>query len=145
MRPRGRFLANVPSPIPPLFTILAERLERHGHHGAAEFVRQVFSLGDVQLEELLNRAGFADVSVTATHKILRLPAPDDFLWQYVTSTPLGAVFADLEDTERRDFALAVVEEWGLVREEAGIACSRPARGTRRRQSLRSEAHTGLDE
>jgi SAM-dependent methyltransferase len=111
LRARGRFLASVPSPTPPLFTILAERLERHGQHGAAEFVRQVFSLGDMPLEELLKRAGFADISVTASQKILRLPAPDDFLWQYVTSTPLGAVFADLEDTERRDFALDVVEEW----------------------------------
>ena len=39
LRPRGRFVASVPSPIPPLFTILAEQLERHGQHGAAEFVR----------------------------------------------------------------------------------------------------------
>ena len=30
LRPRGRFVANVPSPIPPLFTILAEQLEHHG-------------------------------------------------------------------------------------------------------------------
>ena len=111
LRARGRFLATVPSPIPSLFTILAEQLERHGQQSAAEFVRQVFSLGDAQLEELLDRAGFADISVTASEKALRLPAPHDFLWQYVTSTPLGAVFADLDDAERRDFARDVVEEW----------------------------------
>ena len=111
LRPRGRFVANVPSPIPPLFTILAEQLERHGHHGAAEFVRQVFSLGDVQLDELLNGAGFVEVSVTATDRVLRLPAPDDFLWQYVTSTPLGAGFANLDDSVRREFARDVVAEW----------------------------------
>ena len=111
LRPRGRLVANVPSPIPPLFTILAEQLERHGQHGAAEFVRQVFSLGDGQLEELLDQAGFADISVTTSEKALRLPAPLDFLWQYVTSTPLGAGFADLDDTARRDFARDVVAEW----------------------------------
>ena len=111
LRPRGRFVASVPSPIPPLFTILAEQLERHGQHGAAEFVRQVFSLGDGQLEELLDQAGFEDISVTTSEKALRLPAPHDFLWQYVTSTPLGAVFADLGDAQRRDFARDVVAEW----------------------------------
>ncbi len=112
MRARGRFLASVPSPIPSLFAILAEQLERHGQQSAAGFVRQVFSLGDAQLEDLLDRAGFAGISVTASEKVLGLPAPHHFLWQYVTSTPLGAVFADLDDTERRDFARDVVEEWG---------------------------------
>lgn len=111
LRPRGRFVANVPSPIPPLFTILAEQLDHHGQHGAAEFVRQVFSLGNAQLEELLGRAGFEDVVVTAGDKLLRLPAPLDFLWQYVTSTPLGAGFAGLDETARRDFARDVVGEW----------------------------------
>ena len=111
LRPRGRLVANVPSPIPPLFTILAEQLERHRQHGAAEFVRQVFSLGHGQLEELLDQAGFADISVTTSEKALRLPAPHDFLWQYVTSTPLGAVFADLGDAQRRDFARDVVAAW----------------------------------
>jgi SAM-dependent methyltransferase len=111
LRARGRFVATVPSPIPPLFTILTEQLERHGQQSAAEFVRQVFSVGDAQLEELLGRAGFADISITTSEKLLRLPAPLDFLWQYVTSTPLGAVFADLDDTQRRDFARDVVEKW----------------------------------
>jgi ubiquinone/menaquinone biosynthesis C-methylase UbiE len=111
LRPRGRFVANVPSPIPPLFTILAEQLERHGQHGAAEFVRQVFSLGDGHLEELLDQAGFEHVSVTASENVLRLPAPLDFLWQYVTSTPLGAGFAGVDDAARRDFARDVVAEW----------------------------------
>ena len=111
LRARGRFLATFPSPIPSLFTILAKRLERHGQQSAAEFVRQVFSLGDLQLEELLNDAGFVDVSVTATDRVLRLPAPDHFLWQYVTSTPLGAIFANLDHTKRREFARAVMEEW----------------------------------
>ena len=112
LRAQGRFLATVPSPIPSLFTILAAQLERHGQQRAAEFVRQVFSLGDAELEELLDRAGFADISITASEKALRLPAPHDFLWQYVTSTPLGAVFAELGDTERRDIARDVVSEWG---------------------------------
>jgi ubiquinone/menaquinone biosynthesis C-methylase UbiE len=112
LRAQGRFLATVPSPIPSLFTILAAQLERHGQQRAAEFVRQVFSLGDAELEELLDRAGFADISVTASEKALRLPAPHDFLWQYVTSTPLGAVFAELGATERRDIARDVVSEWG---------------------------------
>ena len=120
LRVGGRFLATVPSPIPSLYTILAKRLERHGQQCAAEFVHQVFSLGDRQLEELLNRAGFVDVSVTATDRVLRLPAPDDFLWQYVTSTPLGAVFANLDHKERHEFARDVVEEWGLFVKQGSL-------------------------
>ena len=120
LRAGGRFLATVPSPIPSLYTILAKRLERHGQQCAAEFVHQVFSLGDRQLEELLNRAGFVDVSVTATDRVLRLPAPDDFLWQYVTSTPLGAVFANLDHKERHEFARDVVEEWGLFVKQGSL-------------------------
>jgi ubiquinone/menaquinone biosynthesis C-methylase UbiE len=112
LRARGRFVASVPSPIPSLFTILVEQLQRHGQPGAAEFVGQVFSLGDAQLEELLDRAGFASISVTTSEKVLRVPAPHDFLWQYITSTPLGAVFSDLDDPERRAFACDVVAEWG---------------------------------
>ena len=54
LRARGRLVATVPSPIPPLFTILAEQLDRHGQQSAAEFVCQVFSVGDAQLEELLS-------------------------------------------------------------------------------------------
>ena len=111
LRPRGRFVASVPSPIPPLFTILAEQLERHGQHGAAEFVRQVFSLGDGQLEELLDRAGFADISVTTSEKALRLPAPHDFLWQYVTSTPLGAF--SLTSTTHSDVTSRATS-WGVA-------------------------------
>ena len=48
LRARGRLLATVPSPIPPLFTILAEQLEHHGQPSAAAFVRQVFSLGSAE-------------------------------------------------------------------------------------------------
>ena len=71
----------------------------------------MFSLGNAQLEELLGRAGFEDVVVTASEKLLRLPAPLDFLWQYVTSTPLGVGFAGLDETARRDFARDVVGGW----------------------------------
>ncbi len=112
LRARGRFVASVPSPIPSLFTILAEQLHTHGQPNAAGFVHQVFSLGDEELEELLDQAGFADISVTISEKVLRLPAPHDFLWQYVTGTPLGAVLSDVNETERREFARDVVAEWG---------------------------------
>ncbi len=125
LRARGRFLATVPSPTPSLFTILAEQLEHHRLHSAAEFVRQVFSLGSEELEELLDRAGFADISVTTSEKALRLPAPHDFLWQYVTSTPLGAVFADLDETERHDFARAVVDDWRSLVQRGSLALDLP--------------------
>ena len=142
LRARGRFLATVPSPIPSLFTILAEQLEHHRQPSAADFVRQVFSLGSEELEELLDRAGFTNISVTTSEKALRLPAPHDFLWQYVTSTPLGAVFADLDETERRDFARGRGRLAPVC--EAGIARPRPAPRPGLSGRTRSEASSDMD-
>ena len=74
--------------------------------------------------------------MTATDKVLGLPAPDDFLWQYVTSTPLGAVFANLDHKERHEFARDVVEEWACSwsRDRSFSTCA----SYWRQRSLRSE-------
>lgn len=53
------------------------------------FVNQVFSLhNSAEFHNCINGAGFSNVSVQADTKSLRLPPPDEFLWQYVHSTIL---------------------------------------------------------
>jgi SAM-dependent methyltransferase len=110
--PGGRLVLNVPGPTPRLFSILADALARHVQPEVAGFVHQVFSLHEVQeLESLVRGAGFVDVSIRASDERLPLAAPEDFLWQYLHSTPLAAAVAGL-DGERRDaFAREVVAGW----------------------------------
>lgn len=110
--PGGRLLFNVPGPTPPLFKVMGEALARQMGAGAAGFVDHVFSLHDTaEIQELVAGAGFHDVSVAADTKLLRLPPPEEFLWQYVHSTPLAGAVAHVEDDRRRLLERDVVAGW----------------------------------
>jgi hypothetical protein len=74
------------------------------------FVDAVFSLSDAgEARTLMEEAGFASIEVEATTTSLRLPPPADFFWQYVQSTPLAAVAAELEERARAELEAEVVE------------------------------------
>ena len=76
------------------------------------FVNHVFSLHDsAELQNLINGAALRDVSVQANTTLLRLPAPEDFLWQYVHSTPLAGAVAQLNDKRRGSLERDVVAKW----------------------------------
>lgn len=108
----GRLILNVPGPTPRPFTILAEALTRHIGAEAAGFVNHVFSLHDTaEIQNLLSGAGFQDVSVQSDTKSLRLPAPEEFLWQYVHSTPLAGASAQVDDERRASLERDVVANW----------------------------------
>jgi ubiquinone/menaquinone biosynthesis C-methylase UbiE len=99
--PGGRLVANVPGPTPPPLEVLADGLARHIGPESAAFVHAVFSLHDPDaLRNLAIQAGFEDVDVRSAVTSLKLPAPAEFLWQYVWSTPLAAAVAQA-DEERR--------------------------------------------
>lgn len=108
----GRLILNVPGPTPRLFTIMGEALERHIGAEAAGFVYQVFSLHDTaEIQNLLSGAGFHDVSVQSDTKQLRLPALEEFLWQYVHGTPLADAVAQAHDDRRGLLEHDVVAKW----------------------------------
>lgn len=110
--PGGRLFLNVPGPTPPLFAELEAALARHVGPDGAGFVRAVFSLHDaVELRELLCVAGFEQVEAQSSVVTLRLTAPEDFLWQYVHSTPLGAAVAQLDGEARVALQREVVAAW----------------------------------
>jgi ubiquinone/menaquinone biosynthesis C-methylase UbiE len=112
LAPGGRLILNVPGPTPKLFVIMEEGLARHIGSEVAGFVNQVFSLHDpAELENLINAAGFRDVSVQADTRSLRLPAPEEFLWQYVYSTPLAGVVGQMKDEARDALERDVVAKW----------------------------------
>jgi len=85
----GRAYVTVPGPKPRLFGIMTDALARHIGPGATSFAELVFSMNDAgELRELMQGAGFRDVTVESKPKALRVPAPAEFLWQYLCSTPL---------------------------------------------------------
>lgn len=108
----GRFVFNLPGPTPPLFAGLEHALARHLGDPAAAFVRLVFSLHDPdEIRRLLSDAGFHGIDVTTSSKPLRLPAPDDFLWQYIHCTPLAAAAAQLDEQGRERLQRDVLAAW----------------------------------
>ncbi len=127
----GRLILNVPGPTPKLFSILCDALARHVGAEAAGFVNKVFSLHDeAEIESLVSGAGFADIAVQSDTRSLRLPGPEEFLWQYVHSTPLGGVLAQSDDDRRglleRDVAVKwqeFVKDGALVLEVRNVAAT----------------------
>jgi ubiquinone/menaquinone biosynthesis C-methylase UbiE len=121
LAPGGRMLLNVPGPMPRLFSIVEEELSRHIHPDAGAFARAVFSLHDAdQLKELVRNAGFRTADASCTVKALALPAPADFLWQYVHSTPLAGVIANAADAQRAALGKSICERWNEFVENGGM-------------------------
>lgn len=123
----GRAVINVPGPKPPLFAIMTDALARHFGPEAAAFGDRVFSMYDVdELKELMRSAGFRNVAVKARPKSLRFPAPADFLWQYISSTPLAKAAAEAGDVKREAFERDVCAQWrkfvknGTMRLQVGM-------------------------
>lgn len=110
LAPAGRALWCTPGPTPPLFEALGVALTHHIGPGASMFVHAVFSLHDAsEARTLMDAAGFGRVDVEITSVPLRVAPPADFFWQYVRSTPLAAVAAELGDGERAALEAEVVE------------------------------------
>ena len=86
------------------------------------------------LHELLEAAGFTDVVVDRRPKRLQLPLPQDFLWQYVASTPMAQAVAGVGESARAaveqrmvDGCERFVEDGALVTEVGMLtAIARPA-------------------
>lgn len=121
LTPGGRVLVNVPGPPPKLFAVLEHALASHLGPEAAGFVRAVFSLHDaVEIHDLLSDAGLADIEARSDTKTLRLPPPEQFLWQYVHSTPLAAGAAELDEAGRAELERDVVAQWQQFVEDGGL-------------------------
>lgn len=112
LRPGGRVLVSLPGPTPRLFAIMGEALAQHIGAEAKGFVDHVFSLNDTaEIRDLVSEVGFHEVDVEADIKSLRLPAPEEFLWQYILSTPLAGIVAQLDGESRNSLERDVVARW----------------------------------
>jgi hypothetical protein len=108
----GRVFVTVPGPRPPMFAIMTDALARHLSPEVASFGDLVFSMHKTdELSELMRSAGFREVDVQAKPKSLRLPAPADFLWQYIYSTPLSEAAAQAGEVKRDALERDVCVQW----------------------------------
>jgi ubiquinone/menaquinone biosynthesis C-methylase UbiE len=121
LRPGGRVVLNVPGPTPPLLAVLEQALRRHIGPEAGGFVATVFSLHDTEeVRLLLEGARFTDVQTRSERKTLRVPRPEDFLWQYVYSTPIADAANKLDEDRRADLQQEVVTGWEPFAEDGGL-------------------------
>lgn len=98
LAPGGRLLVTTPGPTPPPMAAMAAALADRVGPDVGGFVHAVFSLHDAErLRGLLGGAGLTDVVVDRHVATLRLPAPRDFLWQYIASTPMAAAVDQLSE------------------------------------------------
>jgi ubiquinone/menaquinone biosynthesis C-methylase UbiE len=121
LRPGGRVVLNLPGPTPPMFAVLEGALRRHIGPEAGGFVATVFSLHDTEeLRELLEGARLTDVRTHSERKALSVPPAEDFLWQYVYSTPLADAATSLDESQRADLQQEVVAGWESFDGENGL-------------------------
>lgn len=108
----GRAVITLPGPKPRLFAIMSNALSRHLNPQAASFVDIVFSLHDAdEVEALLRAAGFSEIKVDRRKKILHLPLPSEFLWQYILSTPMAEAARRISEEKRDALERDVSREW----------------------------------
>jgi len=131
LKPGGRIVLNLPGPTPKLFADFGDALALHIDPKCAAFVNLVFSLHDAEkIRDLMTGAGFPDAAISRTNKMLRLPAPEDFLWQYVHSTPLAELIGTASDAQRAALAADLGNRWqefvrdGAMTLEVGVTTAR---------------------
>ncbi len=121
LTPGGRLAVNVPGSIAELMTIFADGLARHIGPALGGFVHQVFSLHDAgQLRDLIRSAGFQDVTIQSEARTFHLPAPAEFLWQYIYCTPLAGPVAQASDEQRAALERDIVARWQPFVQDGGL-------------------------
>jgi ubiquinone/menaquinone biosynthesis C-methylase UbiE len=107
----GRLVIGTVQPNEP-FAHMEDAIARHIGPEVAAFLALVFSLGDPdELTALLEAGGSTDARVETASARIELPPPAEFLWQYVSLTPLAGIFAELDDGRRASFERDVVAGW----------------------------------
>ena len=110
--PGGRVVVSTPGAIQPPFVVLEQAIVEHISADLGGFVRAVFSMPDPDaVATLLSDAELSDVTASVTPVQLRLPAPAEFLWQYINLTPMGPVVAQASEAARSALEGQAVEAW----------------------------------
>ena len=95
LAPGGRVVISTPGRVQPLFAAMERAIADNLDPGLGAFVTAVFSMHDPSvLANLLKEAGFTDVQAKEYDATFDLPAPLEFLWNYINLTPLSTFVAD---------------------------------------------------
>ena len=122
----GRLALIVPGKMTRLYEIIAAALETHIGPQASGFFRAVFSLDDPEeLRGILEDAGFRDVEVHIAEAELDLPAPAEFLWQYIYATPLAQAMSQMSEEQLGAFEAEVVQEAKGLVQDGGVNVQQP--------------------
>ena len=109
---QGRIVVTTPGSIQPPFELMEQAIVDHISPSLAGFVRMVFSMHEpANLEALLRDGGFTAVESTVYTATFDLPAPADFLWQYINLTPMAPFVAESPRTAQDAMEAQVVETW----------------------------------
>lgn len=112
LAPDGRIVVSTPGEIQPPFVALEQSIVDNINPELGGFVRAVFSMHDPDaVADLLRRSGLQDVTSTVTRVRLNLPAPDEFLWQYINVTPLAPLVAQAPEAAKEEMQRQAVEAW----------------------------------
>ena len=110
--PGGRVVISTAGAMPPTFELMERAIVEHISTDLAGFVRMVFSMHEPDAHvTLLRDAGFDAVESRIYTAQLDLPSPAEFLWQYLSLTPMGPFVANAPETAQRAMEAQVTETW----------------------------------
>lgn len=122
LAPGGRAALNLPGPIPPVFAVFEEALANHVGPQATGFASTVFSLHDAdEIRGLVKSAGFCKADIGSVTRTLHVPPPEEFLWQYVHSTPLAGALARVDADHREALERDITTGWQNHVEDGRLA------------------------
>lgn len=126
LAPGGRLLLNLPGPAAELFVAMANAIKKHISEQAAGFVHHVFSLYEPdEIKELMGSGGFRNIKIETHKKALHLPKGEEFLWQYVYSTPLAFVVSEADETSHTALEKDVGDRWRVYSKNGSISYLQP--------------------
>jgi ubiquinone/menaquinone biosynthesis C-methylase UbiE len=112
LAPGGRVVVNTPGRVVSLFEAMEQSIADHIDPQLGAFVGAVFSMPDPEvLAGLLRDAGFTAVWGREYTATFDLPAPAEFLWNYINLTPMGPLVAEAPEAARIAMERQVVDAW----------------------------------
>jgi ubiquinone/menaquinone biosynthesis C-methylase UbiE len=103
LAPGGRMALSVYSAIErtPVALALAEALDQYLGAGASAVKRSEHALADPdELHRLVVQAGFCDVTLQRVTQTIRFTSPREYVRLQIAATPMAAMVAGMEDTQR---------------------------------------------
>ncbi len=126
LAPGGRVVVSTPGAIQPFFEVIERAITGNIGSELGGFVRAVFSMPDPEsLAALLRDAGLADAKATVEPATLRLPAPAEFLWQYINLTPMRPFVAAAPAEAQAAMERQMVRDGARFVAHGGVAVDQP--------------------